>query len=307
MASLGRKVTFERINIINNSGIDFTIQGWEKDLSHLFGISTQKTLEWVKTEMPAFYKNCYHNDEEEPISNIAPKKKIKKNTDENIKEERIVKKITTDNNNILKDTVTKDNILNIKNKEVILSNIKLLLCNVNWTDKDWSSQAAKLLNTNKTEAIKFVKKYMNYCYNIDCAENKEFSTNFLYKDINTKDKKIIDIIKNSNIDFSHSNWAAQLGKLLNISSDEAYNYISFYMPEVYQTCAKRDQFLFRQDLTHSEKVKIFFNSNINYKNKGWDSQLAKLFGISDNHKSVLRNWVKNTFPIFYNHYCFKTN
>ena len=49
----------ERWLIINNCDIDFNKFGWVKELSNLFGISSNKAGSYVRKNFPEFYKTCF--------------------------------------------------------------------------------------------------------------------------------------------------------------------------------------------------------------------------------------------------------
>lgn len=50
----------EKINIIFNSKINFDKRGWNIEVSKLLNITPQAVKQWMIREMPDFYKNCYH-------------------------------------------------------------------------------------------------------------------------------------------------------------------------------------------------------------------------------------------------------
>lgn len=59
--SLPDKNTLEnerRKNIVNNCNIDFSKNGWRKELSKMFGIVPSHVGEWLKNNMPEIYKKC---------------------------------------------------------------------------------------------------------------------------------------------------------------------------------------------------------------------------------------------------------
>ena len=52
----------KRWNIITMSNIDFSKFGWVKELSILFGISSNKAGNYVKNNYPYFYKTCFQRN-----------------------------------------------------------------------------------------------------------------------------------------------------------------------------------------------------------------------------------------------------
>ena len=51
-----------RIQLIKDSDIDFNLSGWGKKLGGLFNMSPFGAMNWMKKELPEFYKNCFkHN------------------------------------------------------------------------------------------------------------------------------------------------------------------------------------------------------------------------------------------------------
>lgn len=56
---LKHKLTKEREEIILNSDIDFSSEGWIASLSQLLEISHRQVVRWMKEYMPEFLEKCY--------------------------------------------------------------------------------------------------------------------------------------------------------------------------------------------------------------------------------------------------------
>lgn len=52
-----------KINLIINSDIDFDKKGWSLKVSKILEIVPQAVKQWMIREMPEFYKNCWHHDD----------------------------------------------------------------------------------------------------------------------------------------------------------------------------------------------------------------------------------------------------
>lgn len=48
-----------RIDMILNSGVDFSKHGWVTKIAKIIGIREQKVGQWMKVHMNEFYNNCY--------------------------------------------------------------------------------------------------------------------------------------------------------------------------------------------------------------------------------------------------------
>lgn len=53
------KLSLDRLELLQNSNIDFTKFGWGVKVSKLFGIASQAAIKYVREHYPDFYKNCY--------------------------------------------------------------------------------------------------------------------------------------------------------------------------------------------------------------------------------------------------------
>ena len=59
-ASKTKKLTIDRIDMINNSEIDFSKFGWVNDVAKLLDMKPQKINCWMKNKMSKFYEEkCF--------------------------------------------------------------------------------------------------------------------------------------------------------------------------------------------------------------------------------------------------------
>ena len=60
----------EKIDLVTNSGVNFNKRGWMVEVSKILGIVPQAVQQWMVREIPEFYKNCYHQIDNQKIKDL---------------------------------------------------------------------------------------------------------------------------------------------------------------------------------------------------------------------------------------------
>jgi hypothetical protein len=160
---------------------------------------------------------------------------------------------------------------------------KVKECSIDFTKKEWSQQLADLIGISVNKTSEFLKNNFPELYKIAYKRNtsmvqcpyckKECMSNGLnshirnkhpeqhdkyFENYNMKDKnrqynylinelknilsikEKIELIKQSNINFSQKNWRSELRQLFNkkMSWDECYDFLKKYCPDIFKSCYK---------------------------------------------------------------------
>lgn len=62
------KTLQEKIDLVLSSNINFDKKGWNVKVASILGIVPQAVKQWMVREMPEFYKNCWHHDDNKMAS-----------------------------------------------------------------------------------------------------------------------------------------------------------------------------------------------------------------------------------------------
>ena len=104
-------------------------------------------------------------------------------------------------------------------------------------------------------------------------------------------KPKIQLILNSNIDFSKFGWVKKVSNIIRIQEQRVNKWMKKNMLDFYnEKCFKRSV----DESTKLEKIKLVKNSKIDFTKKGWKGKLSKLVDRADSSR-----WLKTNMPDLY--------
>ena len=134
---------------------------------------------------------------------------------------------------------------------------------------------------------------------------------------NISDK--INLILNSNINFSKFGWVNEAAKIINITPQNVGHWMKRNMLEFYnENCFKKKQIDImnpsvksREEIENNklikkqkieDRIQLILNSDIDFSKRGWIVNVSKLLKVK--HRPTIK-WVKKHMLEFYNEKCFK--
>jgi hypothetical protein len=289
-------------SLILNSNINFYAANWSKKLSKTLNITEEKSFIWLKNNLPQLFKKARIFSKIKKVS--CP-------------DDYTVDFYKEDLFKIYSNVSNATFIKNLKRKEAVLNS------NIDFKKIGWKTEVAKLLELSPASANNWIDKYMpelvknsypNKVNKKEVAKKEPASRGrkpTLKKcvDINlnnkvTTDRQRIKIINSLNSEFiKKKGWSGTLSKMINIPLTQLFTWLNENVPDFYDNIYKDDietintnNMSKRFDVINEERKKIIDSCNIDFGKGNWDSELSKLFGISD---MATRNWLEKNMPEFY--------